>query len=218
MAVVKLGRYEVAEDLLPQFCIRCGAPAALVKKKQFAWHPSWIDALIIVGLIICTPAFLVGVILAFTMTTRLRVGVPLCADHQNHWSWRAAFIYGGFAVFFVLGAASFYFLMQNQGRGAQEVAGYFCAGSAICGLIWLIAAAIIQSTAIRATEITERSITLNHVAHAFKEALEAAREADAEAGRDRSRTYRRDEAPAEEFYDADRPRRPGPDTGIEPKP
>jgi hypothetical protein len=170
MATVRLGRYEVKKRLLPPVCLKCGAEATAERRKNFSWSPPWIIILILFGLL---PYAIVAIIL----TKRMTVTVPLCDQHKSHWSWRAWFIWGGFILFFILGIGAFVVLVnqENQRGRGQEMAGWLCAGTGIAGLIWLIAAAIVQSTGIRPTEITDNTITLTHVAPDFVTALKEER-------------------------------------------
>jgi hypothetical protein len=212
MAQVRLDRYEVEEGLLPALCMRCGAPATLTKTKTFAWHPKWIDTLIIVGLILFTPLLLVGVILAATMTKRMRVPVPLCEAHRNHWFSRALFIWGGLGVIALLGIGTFVFLLTagQQDETIQTLAGWMCGGAAVLALVWLIAAAIVQAGAIAPSEITDDRIALIRVSPAFVDALEQERYEDEkrfEDDRPRRRKVRPEDA--ERFYDPG-PKRPEP--------
>jgi hypothetical protein len=212
MAQVHLDRHEVEEGLLPSLCIRCGAPAALTKDKTFSWHPSSIDTLIAVGLIF-NVLLLVGIILAVVMTKRMRVRVPLCASHQNHWLWRALFIWGGLGAVAVLGIGALAFVL-NAGKmdeDLQVLAGCLCGGAALLGLIWLIAAAIVQNGAIRASEITDDRIALIRVSRTFVDALERERDEDEERFEHFS-PRRRGPRPgdAERYYDPKAPRRQPP--------
>src|SRR5262249_52353165 len=86
-------------------------------------------------------------------------------------------ILGGFLFFLLLGFVSLAVFTNegNQGRGDEAVGGWLCLGTVISGLVWLIAAAIVQTLGIRPTEITDRTITLTNVSPAFVEALETAR-------------------------------------------
>lgn len=190
MAQVRLDRDE-ASGSLPRVCMRCGADAVTVRQKNFSWHPQWISTLIIVGLLCFTPLLLAGVILALVMTKRMRVHVPFCEAHRNYFLSRGVYIYGGLALFFVLGAGALALVIavNEPGNSAmQDASGYLCLGLGALGFVWLISAAIVQNVMIRATEITDDSITLTKVSAEFEKAL---------------RDERRDEA-----WDDERPPRP----------
>src|SRR5262249_6525040 len=91
---VRMTYYEV-EGALPDVCMKCGAPAATRKRKQFAWYPQWVfDVLgrnIFVGL-------LPFAIVALVHTKRMAVSMPFCARHRNYWLVRDLFLWGGLAV------------------------------------------------------------------------------------------------------------------------
>src|SRR5262249_27098808 len=148
-------------------------PATIAKNKTFRWHPSWIDTLIVVGLLCFTPLFIAGVVMAFAMSKSMRVAVPLCEAHKNHWLWRTWYILGGFAFFLFAGILAFVLVtgLSDENREMRGIAGLACVGTAGAGLIWLISAAIIQNGAIRASEITESRITLIRVSPKFVDAV-----------------------------------------------
>jgi hypothetical protein len=166
MATVRLGRYEVKELRLLSLCMQCGAEATAHVRKTFSWQPSWIIVLILFGLL---PYLIVSLIL----TKRMTIEAPLCDQHKNHWFWRNWFIYGGLVFFLGLGVAAIVVLSsQGNQRGATNaLGGLLCGATALGGLIWLIAAAIIQQAGIRPTEITDQSITLTHVSPTFVDGL-----------------------------------------------
>jgi hypothetical protein len=143
-------------------------------RKKFSWYPPWIGILILGGPI---PFAIVAAIL----TKRMQVVVPLCEAHRGHWTWRNWFIYGGLAVVGALGLGAFILMIvlteQRPPRpGTDAIVGISCIATAVLGLAWLIAAAIVQSTGIRPTEITDYSITLTGVADEFIDAVEDQRE------------------------------------------
>ena len=183
MARVRLGRYEAEEGRLPPVCMRCGADADGYRRKQFSWHPEWVYALIFVGLV-------PFIVVALVLTKRMRVRAPLCRAHTGHWLWRTWFTLGSFFVVVVvevaLGFLSAELSRRPDLRGAD---GWVCAGMALLGLVWLVVVAVVQSTAIRAAEITDRDITLTGVSPAFADEV-----------RETRRRRRRDE-------DDERPRR-----------
>jgi hypothetical protein len=81
MAVIRLeGRGNEQYDL-PEVCMKCGAPAAVRKRKTFSWYPPWVALLLLAGL-------LPFIIVALILTKRRTVDAPLCEDHTNHWLWR----------------------------------------------------------------------------------------------------------------------------------
>jgi len=203
MASVKLGRYEATQGQLPRVCVRCGAPAALVKAKNFSWHPGWVLALILVGL-------LPYVIVALALTKRMRVRVPLCQQHRYHWASRTWLILGGFVFLLALGVGLIALLaaLERRPGAADNVGGMLCLGLGVLGLVWLIAAAVAQSTGIRPTEITATRIKLVGVSPGFVEAVDEWREAE-EGDEDMGpRRPRRRQAGPGQFYDPDAPRRP----------
>ncbi len=190
MAQVRLRWDETRADELPEACMCCGAPAAVHRGRTFSWHPQWVLFLLLAGLL---PFLIVAVI----MTKRMRVEVPLCDAHKNHWLVRTAVTWTVFIGLLGLGVVAMLLMEQNGPQGNDPVGGYVCAGTLVGLFIWLIAAAVLQSTSIRPVEITADDITLTRVARGFVEALREQRD----AARDR----RRDDYDDED--EDDRPRR-----------
>jgi len=190
MAEIKIYRDEAEDDILPEVCAQCGQPSTLTKDKTFRWHPQWLAVLIILGGL----GLIIYAILALAMTKTMRIRVPLCEEHRNHWLWRMIVIIGGFVILL----AGFFvgmFAASNQGnqRAGDDLSGYVCMASTGFGLVWLIIAAILQNTAIRPKEITDRHIVLAGVNENFKEAMldEREREEEREAREYEERRSRR---------------------------
>jgi hypothetical protein len=165
MAVVRLGRHEAEKGGLPPVCLRCGAPATMTKAKQFRWYPSWVNILILVGL-------LPYIIVAAIMTKRMRIAVPLCAAHRSHWLWNDLLVPCGLAVVIFFPCAGGFFLDAVVGSRAGNSIGLFVVFSFLLGLIaWIILAVVVGARTIKPQEITDRSITLTGVDEAFVTAL-----------------------------------------------
>jgi hypothetical protein len=180
VARVRLRLEEAREGDLPAVCMRCGSQATLAKDKTFSWHPQWISTLLVIGLLCFSPLILVALILMLTLSKRARVRAPLCEQHQHHWLWRSWFVYGGLLVFALLGIVAFFAVTaaESQSTLARDYGSFLCFGLFIAGIVWLIAAGIVQSKAIRASEITDYTITLIKVAPGFVAALEQELELD----------------------------------------
>jgi hypothetical protein len=214
MAGIRLDRDEVND--LPRVCMRCGADAVTTREKRFSWHPQWVSTLVVVGLLCFTPLILAGLILMLVLTKRMRVRVPFCEVHQNYFRDRSVLISGGLVLFLVLGVGSFALLIALEKPGGNpfdQFTGFLCLGLGVTGLVWLITAAIVQSMMIRATEITDDSITLTKVAPEFVDALKHDRIGDrwddAETGRRRPLRQGGDQI-FDPNLPADKPRREAP--------
>jgi hypothetical protein len=153
-------------DDLPPVCAQCGEPASDRITKVFSWHPPWIAVTILAGL-------LIYIILAMVLTKRMTVRVPFCGLHRNHWSKRNLIIGLSAAGIAALGILSFVLVLSRPGNN-DELFGFVCLGSALVFLVWVIFVAVLQSTSIRPTEITDRTITLRNVSDAFADAVEDA--------------------------------------------
>jgi hypothetical protein len=214
MARVRLRLEEAREGDLPAVCMRCGAEATLAKDKSFSWYPPWISTLLVVGILCFSPLIVVAVILMLTMSKRARVRVPLCEQHQNHWLWRSWFVFGGLLVFVLLGIVGLVVMtaIEDQNSPARGVGCFACFVLLIAGIAWLIAAAIVQSKAIRASEITDYTITLIKVSPGFVAALGQDLGMDRDepyTGEDRPRApRRRPRVDSDQFTDPDQLKRP----------
>jgi hypothetical protein len=199
MASIRLFRDEVGEGTLPRVCMRCGKVATCTIRKTFSWHAQWIDTLIFVGLLVCTPLFLVGIVCALAMTLRMAVWVPLCAEHKNYWKWRSVYITGGSILFLILGCVLLTFMVTGPAdQKTSDLIGLVCVLPSAIALVWLISAAIIQSTMIRPSEITTDSVRLGRVAKEFVAAVE---HGDPTGDRERWRESRRASGQPNEFFD-----------------
>ena len=205
MAKATLAFRDLDDDLLPDVCAKCGAPATARKNKLFSWQPSWIGILILFGLL---PYIIVSLIL----TKRRTVSVPFCEAHKNHWSWRLAALLGSFAgVALVGGVAMVLFATSDRGGNGNELGGWLCVATLFLLVVWLVAAVIIQNTAIQPSEITDYSITLRNVSGDFTAAYEQEMGDDFPRGVDRAvrDEWRQPESRKQREPD-DKIRRPGP--------
>ena len=146
-------------------------PATTRKGKQFSWHHPALYFTLLAGV-------LIYVIVALILTKRRWLSAPFCEQHKNHWLWRTAAALGGLALVAAVGAAAFMLVTSADQGGSDELGGGICLGSIALLLGWLVAVVVIQLGAIRATEITDRSITLTNVAQGFLIAYEEEAERD----------------------------------------
>jgi hypothetical protein len=166
MARMRLNIRE-AEGDLPMVCMRCGAPATVVRHKKMSWYPRWVWILILVNLLIV-------IIVAMILTKRARLQAPLCDEHKNHWSNRLLIGFGSFALLMLLVIAVIA-LMSNASRDVQNsLGGIAVLGCLAAGLAWLVLLAVLGSTAIRPAEITDTDLLLDGVSPTFVDAFEEA--------------------------------------------
>ena len=205
MATVRITRYEVQNNLLPQVCVVTGEPTTDIKRRTFRWTPPWVGILILGGLL---PYLIVAMILRKDIT----VDVPIVPGKKGHWLWRQLF-----ALFGVLGCIGLVVVgiaLSNEpgGRNQGPDIGLYTALAAGVGLLFvLIVALILQNTSVRPKEITDRDITLAGVHENFVVALEEERDRDEEARQERRAAKReRDmdrESRRDRSADDDAPRR-----------
>jgi len=164
MPRLTLTRMEAENGGLPSLCMRCGAPADCMDRKNFAWHPQWVYLLIFVGLL---PMLIVGLCL----TKRMTVQGPFCPQHRNHWTFRRWMIGGG--LFLVLALVVGALILT----ASEAFPNWIWLGVGAGGLAWLVVAVALQASSIEAREITDTYITLGRVAEQFIQAVEGRRSA-----------------------------------------
>jgi len=167
MATVRLSRYEAQEGRLPPVCMVCGQQAARqFTHKTMYWHPSWVFILLLLGV-------LPFAIAALATQQRLGLRAPLCVNHQSHWFTRSLIIWLSLLGIVVLGIGCFVLVeAQQAGRPTNDaVLGVVCIGATVMLVSWVVLVIVLQSTAVRAKEITDRTITLTGVSSRFVEAM-----------------------------------------------
>jgi hypothetical protein len=171
MAEIRLGRYEIESRALPHVCLKCGAPAAIHKKKKFHWHPAWVNLFVFFGLLPCA-------ILMIVLRKSMTVPVPLCERHKNHWLWRQVVGIGGVVLLLV---GLFGGLALNSARGneaSDALAGTFCFGIALYLFVWVVIWIVLSVIEIKPNEITDHTITLKGVHQHFIDAMHRLRRAN----------------------------------------
>jgi hypothetical protein len=187
MAEIRLGRAEVEHGRLPKVCMVCGRRASVKRKKAFRWSPLWI---MLVG----------GAILARIMSKKMTIHAPFCKGHRNHWLMRTLLIVFGFlGVVAVSFALITIVAVKSAERGPEDKPLLIAVGFAgALFFAWLIMLIVLQLSAIRAKEITDKSMTLTGVNQSFIAALRDLREERRNGADERKVVVRRRPQPEEE--------------------
>jgi hypothetical protein len=169
MSSIRLRYRETTADDLPMVCMACGDRAGSHIDKNFSWYPDWVNLTAFAGLV-------PYLILSFTTRQYMEVEVPVCDRHEKYFLTRTIWTYVAAGATFVIAALAFVLLLAaSEGDTAGAiVGGMACFGVRVLPAIGVIA--YIQTTTIRAREITDRSITLVRVHDDFVEAMEIRRE------------------------------------------
>jgi hypothetical protein len=129
-------------------------------------------------------------ILIRILTKRMRVEVPFCKAHQNHWIKRVAILLPAFLVCFPGAMAAI-----SYGLKPELEAGWLIAVGLGLLVGFVVLCILVRSKTIRPILITDDAITIARVHPAFIAALEEEREQDREEEeRDRERRSREREA------------------------
>lgn len=186
MAQVTIYRDEARAEDLPPLCIVCGEESDLTRVRNFKWQPSWPGVLILLGLI----GMIAYAVVSAVLTKRMRVEVPLCFAHTNHWSWRLWAIWGGLGALAAVTSVGVTVCVQFNLPAPYP--GVLAAATLSGFFAWAVAALAIQHRAVRPKRITDDFGEFRSVHGAFAAAhrdLEAERE---EAYRRRAARSRRD--------------------------
>jgi hypothetical protein len=107
---------------------------------------------------------------------RMKVAVPLCDAHETHFWWRREFmVLSCMLTVFVGGGALILAAVLVGTTLHEDPSGLLCGGGSVLFALLMIPCVVLVSTAIRATEVTDSSITLAGVSPKFVEAVEGAR-------------------------------------------
>lgn len=147
MAQLRLGRFELERNALPEVCMRCGEPATGRVRRQFSWRS---QELILFGLLLNA---------LLNPMKRMTIDVPLCGSHQNLWSRRATFNLAGLLI--LVGGLALLALLERDSAAIVLIGLFFLA------IVWLIVNIAFEMSEIRATEITDKAITLKGVSEEF---------------------------------------------------
>ena len=160
MATVTITRYECNRDLLPPVCAVCGAPAANRVRVTYMWNPRWADFLLV------GPVFL---------ARRMSVHLPLCKRHLRNRRRRNVATLVSVLAILALGAASYVCMQLWPGRLDDPPCAGMCGGCVLLFVAWGLVVAVVDLRVIRASEITDRSLTLSNVSGQFVLAVESTR-------------------------------------------
>lgn len=156
MAKIRVYRDEARGEEFPPLCVKCGNEEETTTTQHFAWVPQWVIIIILAG-------FLPWLIVMAIFRKSMRVTLPVCNRHRNHWLNRKLFVRLG--LLFWMGYAIALFVVRvDLPKDASSLGlGILIFG----GLAWLIAAAIYSNSGIKPAEITDRYIELVRVNKAF---------------------------------------------------
>lgn len=194
MARIEIENREADGEDFPRMCIYCGRETENLVPHTFSWMPPWVNICIFAGLL---PWIIVMLVVRKTM----RVRVPLCQRHTNHWALRSQYVWVGLGVWFLL-FCSFGVFHDSLPEGfftpvlAALLVGVF---------FWLVAGLIFASSAIRASEIDDFGADITNVNREFAREWrdhcdELQRKRKLQKKRRRSRKHRYDDDEDDDYY------------------
>ena len=161
MATVTLSQHECAGDLLPKVCAECGAPATGTLAMHFSWTPRWANWLFVVWF--------------FVMKTT-QVRMPFCDDHRRDRRRRNLWFIVLFFAIIAFMALSCYCVTRSPASINVVLAASALAVSVAIILAWIIIVLVVAHRDIKATHITDRSLTMDRVHETFVAAVVEARD------------------------------------------
>ncbi len=161
MADVRLDFYDLDDDVLPDVCMRCGAPSVGPADEDVL-----VDALLGADDPLRVRIFM----------KRRRVPIPLCEQHKNHWVIRYLVGFGGLATVAAV-VVRRHRPARQQRRPRQPRRDSLMAlglvlltGAGVVLLAWLITMIVLAVTQINVFEITDDSIVLTNISPDFTQA------------------------------------------------
>jgi hypothetical protein len=134
---------------------------------MFSWYPPALYAVGLLGF----PGLVLYLILVVVFRRRMRVIVPLCTHHRDHWLPRHLAIYGGMLAAFVMTVVTLTLLVIIKGTFSANAGGFCCLGNFAILAAFCAALAAYEAKGMRVTEITARSITFAGVSQGFIDAV-----------------------------------------------
>jgi hypothetical protein len=138
----------------PPYCVKCGAPAQKWVNKNFGWHTPWLYLIILVNVLIYA-------IVATIVMKRMRLNVPLCAQHYGR---RRGWLTAGWIM--LAGFLPISITIGMMGNGSDEAVG----AAVLLGAAMFIASLVclvIGSILLRPQEITDTQAIFTGVSPAF---------------------------------------------------
>jgi hypothetical protein len=180
MATIRIYHDETEGESFPMMCMRCGADTERLVPQTFTWMPSWVHVILFLGL-------LPWIIVMLVTRKTVRVMVPMCDRHVNHWRNRTLYVWVGLLCWVGLGI-----LLAIVAKDIPDDLVNVVIGLCVFGpLIWLFVGVLLAHGAIRAAEMGDFGLDLAHVNKEFaKEWRIICKEADRrrrEARRERQR-------------------------------
>lgn len=171
MAKVVLTEYECSQDLLPDLCARCGAPAAAKVGHGFRVLSPWLGFLL--GLPLLYSLFFLpplAVLIMFRVGRHREVQVPLCPRHRAARMWRDRMrrrvVFPVWTVVVVSIDALLITEAVLGGPGRAVVAAYFA-----LVLVGFVEAFVISRETVAVGQNRHKSVTLGKLHPAFVAAL-----------------------------------------------
>lgn len=165
---IRLTRAEI-EGGLPAVCICCDTPAIDWRERAYRVPENPGLSVLTLTTVGMLSALVLGVgWISYRKGPQLRVRVPLCHRHRNHWSRKPLLIIGSGLLLAAIFAGAFQLV-------PREGAGWVCLAVLVAGIVWCIVAISLIESGVKPMEIRPEALTLKGVSEGFVRAVERQR-------------------------------------------
>jgi hypothetical protein len=183
MPRVDLSDYELAHDLLPPVCAKCGEPATDRPTLKLYIADGWSGALVLLGLIFGVCLFPPLLLFSLQFARRVEVRVPLCPAHRDDLA-RREWVEKHY-IFPVWTAAALLMELTIIVELVADGPGISCVGLFVVTMVALVAAGVIARGRVGLAKPPGVAVRLTGVHPAFAAALTEDRARDRVSNPDR---------------------------------
>jgi hypothetical protein len=150
---------------------------------------------------------IVLVIVALILTKRMSARLPVCDQHEGYWRRRSFLFAIPTLMILTLGFAAIGYMATQPPQVQDDIGGWLCLGSIFALIAWVVVIGIVQANGVRATHITERTMTLAGLHRDFVDAVREDRAGDRDDDRYRRARYGDERDDYDDEFDEFPPRR-----------
>jgi hypothetical protein len=160
---VRLSLAEATRGDVPMVCMRCGAPAIVLRTKTFI-SAGKLKNTLLVPIVVITWSFGGELITKILLENRVKVRMPFCAMHRSYWRRRSQIAWGGFCLAALLIASGIVIAVACQPADPlRDFIGWAILAGIGLAFVWSFVSSIIGDLSIRAIDINHNSICLDRI-------------------------------------------------------